>query len=543
MATTNEQYRDINGNIVPVYIDYKYVSRYKRYNRLQYPRRRTETITTYEFNNGSGLFQIQYRGTGYDSISGEPIDLIGLSICPSVTIGSNTNIDLTITERIIVSNEQSASLITIVSDDTYTWDIEAISPAIPSHNIPVPSEYGSYFIIDGEYYYWPPNDVDDSGTFSHMVQDLTIASSNAQYQPPGWSVNWSSGGNVGSDTPVYFLGPNSVPPAGEPNNRLTINYSTHKFWGGEIMTGAGADSGFYTIYLPTVSQTSQFSSWLWSGNIFDTIKKLFNDPMQAIIGLMGYYFPITGEHTDTIRVGSLDSEITCDWTDDNIKTLSCGSVTVNEQFHNVLDYDGYTQIEIYLPYIGFKTLNTAEVMGGTISVTYKIDIVTGTCVANVSITKDNVTITTYTFNGDCAIHIPVSGSDHTAIVGSILGSVTGIGAVVGGVLTGNPVLAIGGGVGALSSAAGAKTKVERAGSLAGNTGILAYNKPYLVITRPVTAQATNFEQYYGFPTNQLVLLSNCSGYTRVKDCHLTNIPCTDEELEEIEKLLKRGVII
>ena len=48
----------------------------------------------------------------------------------------------------------------------------------------------------------------------------------------------------------------------------------------------------------------------------------------------------------------------------------------------------------------------------------------------------------------------------------------------------------------------------------------------------------------GRPSNKTVRLSSCSGYTRVKDVHIEKISsATDDELNEIESLLKDGVII
>ena len=39
------------------------------------------------------------------------------------------------------------------------------------------------------------------------------------------------------------------------------------------------------------------------------------------------------------------------------------------------------------------------------------------------------------------------------------------------------------------------------------------------------------------------MLSSCSGYTKILDIHLDNIPCTESELESIKNLLTSGVII
>jgi hypothetical protein len=53
----------------------------------------------------------------------------------------------------------------------------------------------------------------------------------------------------------------------------------------------------------------------------------------------------------------------------------------------------------------------------------------------------------------------------------------------------------------------------------------------------------NFKQIKGYQSNITAVLSSLSGYTEVDFIHLENVKATDTELEEIETLLKEGVII
>jgi hypothetical protein len=88
-----------------------------------------------------------------------------------------------------------------------------------------------------------------------------------------------------------------------------------------------------------------------------------------------------------------------------------------------------------------------------------------------------------------------------------------------------------------------KSGVKQSGSLGANAGALGIRIPYLIITHPVAYDAYRYQNQHGYPLNQTVVLGSLSGYTRVKDIHLAGIPCTDDELEQIESLLKDGVII
>ena len=102
-------------------------------------------------------------------------------------------------------------------------------------------------------------------------------------------------------------------------------------------------------------------------------------------------------------------------------------------------------------------------------------------------------------------------------------------------------VALGAGASALG---GAKTNVEHSGNLSGNAGAMGIKKPYLIIKRPQTDYADNFEIYDGRSINEHVTVSTLSGFVRAKYVNLENIDtATGDELSEIETLLLNGVLI
>ena len=84
--------------------------------------------------------------------------------------------------------------------------------------------------------------------------------------------------------------------------------------------------------------------------------------------------------------------------------------------------------------------------------------------------------------------------------------------------------------------------VERSGSLMGNGGMLSPKKPYILCRRPVSEMAYKYNEIIGYPTNTTVTLGKCSGYTRVKECHLDTIDANETEKSVAYQLLKEGVI-
>lgn len=296
-----------------------------------------------------------------------------------------------------------------------------------------------------------------------------------------------------------------------------------------IVPPVGKASSLWSIYNPTLEQVNQFGSWLWSSNFVEQLKKLFSDPMQAIIGLHKVYSPVQTSGQGTIKCGYLDSEVPSKLVSEQYVTVDCGSVDLQEYFGNVFDYPPYTEVSIYLPFIGVRHLDPSDVMRSTISVIYHVDVLTGACLAEVNVQRDAAGGTLYTFSGDAAVRYPVSNGSYMGIVSGLIG-------VAASVVSGNILPALGG-------VTRLHTNVDRSGSFTGNAGAMGSKIPYLIISRPQTAMADKFETLSGYPSNTYTPLSACTGFTQVKFCHVENLTATDAEKQEIEQLLKEGVIL
>lgn len=301
----------------------------------------------------------------------------------------------------------------------------------------------------------------------------------------------------------------------------------------------GSASALYSVYNPTQAQLNSLGAWLWSSNFVDQLLKLFNDPMQAIIGLHKIFATPPTSGSGTIKVGYLDSGVGANLVSAQYTEVDCGTVSLQEYFGNVLDYTD-TDIYLYLPFIGIVPVSTLDVVRSNINVKYKVDVLTGACMVQVYVNRDNNSGgQLYCYAGNCAVQYPLSSGSYMGIVASALGIA---GSVAGTILSGGAMLPMALGVGA-SALGGARTKVERSGSLSGNSGAMGIKKPYLIIRRPQTKIADNFEFMAGANNNVYDVLSSFSGLTRVKYVHLENIPATSDELAEIETLLKSGVMI
>lgn len=301
----------------------------------------------------------------------------------------------------------------------------------------------------------------------------------------------------------------------------------------------GSASSLWAIYNPTQAQVDAFGAWLWSSNFVEQLKKLFNDPMQAIIGIHKVFAtPSTGA-AQTIKCGYLDSGVSSAIVTSQYTSVDCGSANLREYFGNVFDYDPYTRVSLFLPFIGIVPLNVSEVMRSTVSVKYKVDVLTGACLAEVSIKRDNSGGILYTYSGSAIVSYPVSSGSYVGVVQAALSTALGVGSAIatGGASLGVSAAMVMGGI------SRAKTQVQHSGQFSGAAGAMGGKKPYLIIVRPQTRTPEKINEYAGYPSNAIHKLSACTGYTRVREVHVASVSAYDNELAEIETLLKTGVII
>lgn len=309
-----------------------------------------------------------------------------------------------------------------------------------------------------------------------------------------------------------------------------------------IAGGGGSATGLANLYNPTLAQVKQFSRWLWGsdGLNLDQLKKLLQDPMQAIIGLhVMYATPTTGANRD-IQVGYINSGVQSKIVTEQYTEIDCGTVTINEYFGDARDYSPYTQVYCYLPFIGIVELNADDVVNSTLGIKYKIDVLTGCCLAQLTVKKYGLDAVLYTYTGNCAVQMPITSGNYLSTVSSLLGAVVSGAAAVA---TGGALAPVAIGAAANAMGGGARASVAMSGSLGSNAGAMGIRKPYLIIKRVESADANGYNEFYGYPTNKRVNLSQLTGYVRVKEINLSGTNATEDEQNEIVTLLKEGVIL
>lgn len=305
-------------------------------------------------------------------------------------------------------------------------------------------------------------------------------------------------------------------------------------------TNSAIASGFVNAYLLTQQNVDDFHAYLYSSNFLDNVKKLMNDPIDYILAFMlAPYTPDTSAAAN-ITIGGTDSEVAATRISSGYKTLDCGTITLSEFWGKFYDYNPYTKVQIYLPFIGVRGLDIDDVMAGDVNLKYRIDVLTGACVATVSVNNARGTNgAIYNFEGNCHSHIPVSGKNYLETITNVLGASV---SAAGSIAT-SPTPELSTAAGAINVLKSVKTTVEHAGNLSGATGLLSNYTPFLIVSRPSQSLAQNYNHYKGFISNVTKTLGELSGYTEVAELVQTNIHCTLDEFDEINELLKEGVYL
>lgn len=311
-----------------------------------------------------------------------------------------------------------------------------------------------------------------------------------------------------------------------------------------LPTLSAASAGFITMYNPTNSQLHALANFLWSSAFdIDTFKKLFSDPMECIIGLGIIPVNPSLAGAKNVKFGDVDSGVSMSYLSNQFCEKDFGTVDIKEYVQSFLDYSPYVDISIYLPYIGFCKLNPDDVMGRSLHLKYYVDCLTGGCTACIYVSGRGVM---YQFNGNCIANIPLTAINYSGAIQNAVSCVGAIATTALGAVSGNAPIAAAGvasiATNAANTAVNTKEHVQRSGSMGGASGLLAVQRPYVIIQRPRMCVPDELNKFVGNMVNITMKLQNCVGFTMIEQIRLDKVKAMQEEKAELLRLLKEGVI-
>lgn len=343
------------------------------------------------------------------------------------------------------------------------------------------------------------------------------------------------------DTPQS--GDNTVQTSGQ----LRDNY-TNSTNGPSDIPSTEVKSGLYTLWHPSAANLQMLGAFLYGGTAQGTIASIIGDPINAIIQLTEWAVtPIDGPSKSPVICNIAATELKMPTIPNQFMQFDCGTIEIPREYHDFRDYEPYTRLSLFLPFVGDVNISTNDcITPHKIHVIYNIDFLSGAACAEVLVDED----VRYAYQAAMCAAIPVTSSDASRLLASLIGAA--VGAVGGGVMGGIVGGTAGSRMAASSLISGVSSatlspingiQTQRTGSISANTGLLGEMKPYVLVTRPISVVADQYKSLLGQPYQLDGTLGSRKGFVKVREVHLDGISATETEKNEIEQLLKEGVIL
>jgi len=350
--------------------------------------------------------------------------------------------------------------------------------------------------------------------------------------------------------------------------------------------------GLVTIFHPTKPQVKKLADVLWGQGFLNFLQNLVENISDLFISFGMLPFSVT--HGSAVEVTWFSYDVggevpigtgiyldlaTSQWLEFDMGSISLtGSDDRIFANDTVLDYSPYSKLGIYLPFIGYQELDIDECRNTVLTLTYRIDLLSGTAVAIITSSSFGKDRALYQFTGNCLTQIPLTSMD----AGTMITNAVNIGlaaasagateavASAGDALAQSQFESGGGNLGvdydrmnmAITSNAarvsnaqgslvgatvngvmGMKPNFKHSGGISAAASLFAVKQPYLFLTTPRQSYPDGYGRVCGFPSNIGGVLGGFPGYTVVEDIRLNNLVATSSEVEEIYQLLKSGVIV
>ena len=276
-----------------------------------------------------------------------------------------------------------------------------------------------------------------------------------------------------------------------PNVQENIQFVGKVF---NLMSGTpNAEFPMCYVYNPTYAQLEQVAKARYNTPSSGTQQGTTIDLSKYIIKVYKTYvdFEVDKNPSDVI-LGSIDSNVLSDVILKH-PVIDCGTVTLTEEQENVLDYSPFAKLEIYLPFIGTKELDIDVIRGKEIQLIYKVNVMSGKCLAVLQYND----IPLYQFDGTIGEDIPFATNTESVDFGTI-----------------------------------------RAGS--DNPLSMGTNYAYYILT--TNKGYAPDKDIDGLAQYESGVIGDYTGYVRINNVELET-SATEDEKKKIENLLKAGVII
>lgn len=298
------------------------------------------------------------------------------------------------------------------------------------------------------------------------------------------------------------------------------------------------------LYACTASQVNAFFNWLWNDIDWEkiainSVTGLYGNLADCIIGLDYVPFPI-GElfttATSKIVLGRYGTEISANSIGEGKTTYyKLDDLKIDPFRNDFFAYNGYTEIKLYLPCVGFVDLDANLAVGRTISIEFAYDVYTGH--GSYALFSNGILFATY--DCDYALHLPFAVSTMDSIVQK---GVESTAQAVAAIPNGGATM-IASGIDLFTQSPSTPLKIG--GSVNPTTAYMTGFEPRWIAKYPTPCPPSNFASRVGYLSMQKHTLSKLTGYTKCYNPRISfnKFTPTKEEETEIYSLLSDGVVL
>ncbi len=260
---------------------------------------------------------------------------------------------------------------------------------------------------------------------------------------------------------------------------------------GEKPTPSSEFPKFYTVYEPSAENMQVINNSIFYGTSGS------ESVVDYFLSFRKFFCKIPTDGTKQLTASSYKFNTTAKTVKNTIITLDCGKVIYTEKYKSLVDYNPYTTFRIYLPFIGFETIESKYISEYGLGLKYEVNVVSGMCLAKLlCYTSENSYYCFAEYGGSCAVEEPITQGQVNYKGTYELYTTTQLGDLV-------PIL-------------------------------YCYTKEIL---------EGDIANYKGLPTNEVKIVGDCSGYVSFDSVYVTGVYATDYEKSLIESQLLSGILV
>ena len=250
---------------------------------------------------------------------------------------------------------------------------------------------------------------------------------------------------------------------------------------------------FFTIYEPTNANMKKINDTIFiNAGDSNTVNVL-----QYFSSYKKFYCKIPVAGYKQLKGGRYDFGEQAPYVKEHTIVVDCGSVEIAEHYQSLLDYNPFSRLTIYLPFIGFQELDDKLVVGHTLKVQYVVDVLSGRCLAQLYVDSTELKSCIAEYGGTIAADEMFGGDGGYNYYGAYELMTTMQ-------------------LGELSCYVLIHTKIPLEGDIV---------------------------NYKGLPTNEIVKVGDVAGFIKYSSIHVDGMTATDIEKSEIENLLMSGIFV